>query len=91
MDQSNVLENILKFDNKSRPRSKEDKEKSDTYEIVYALYEGRELTLNVFKIGIFPIKSTQGKGLKILTPKDRLQRLPIPLAQVKAGNISEIY
>ena len=30
-----------------------------------------------------------GKGLKILTPKQTLQRLPIALAQVKAGNNSE--
>ena len=31
----------------------------------------------------------QGKGLKILTLKQMLQRLPISLAQVKAGNMSE--
>ena len=30
-----------------------------------------------------------GKGLKILTPKQMLQRLPIALTQVKAGNNSE--
>ena len=29
---------------------------------------------------------TKGTGLKILTPKQTLQRLPIALAQVKAGN-----
>ena len=29
---------------------------------------------------------TKGKGLKILTPKQMLQRLPMALAQVKAGN-----
>ena len=34
-------------------------------------------------------ESKQGKGLKILTPKQILQRLPIALAQVKAGNNSE--
>ena len=33
--------------------------------------------------------ATKGKGLKILTPKQMLQRLPIALAQVKAGNNSE--
>ena len=33
--------------------------------------------------------TTEGKGLKILTPKQMLQRLPIALAQVKAGNNSE--
>ena len=32
---------------------------------------------------------TKGKGLKILTPKQMLQRLFIVLAQVKAGNNSE--
>ena len=34
-------------------------------------------------------RATQGKGLKILPPKQILQRLPIALAQVKAGNNSE--
>ena len=29
---------------------------------------------------------TKGTGLKILTPKQMLQRLPIALAQVKASN-----
>ena len=32
---------------------------------------------------------TEGKGPKILTPKQMLQRLPIVLAQVKASNNSE--
>ena len=32
---------------------------------------------------------TIGTGFKILTPKQMLQRLPIGLAQVKAGNNSE--
>ena len=34
-------------------------------------------------------RATKGTGLKILTPKQMLQRLPIALAQVKAGNDSE--
>ena len=34
-------------------------------------------------------KAKYGKGLKILTPKQILQRLPITLAEVKAGNTSE--
>ena len=55
----------------------------------YALDERGELILNAFKNGIFPIKETQGKGLKILTPKKMLQRLPIALAQTKVRNISE--
>ena len=35
------------------------------------------------------IKEQYGTGLKILTPKQMLQRLPIAVAQVKAGNNSE--
>ena len=34
-------------------------------------------------------KQAKRRGLKILTPKEILQRLPIALAQVKAGNNSE--
>ena len=34
-------------------------------------------------------KQQKGKGIKILTPKQMLQRLPITLAQVKAANTSE--
>ena len=32
---------------------------------------------------------TKGTGLKILTPKQMFQRLPIALAEVKAGNNSQ--
>ena len=34
-------------------------------------------------------KNQQGKGLKILTPNQMLSRLPINLAQLKAGSNSE--
>ena len=34
-------------------------------------------------------RATKGKRLKILTPKQMLQRLPTDPAQVKAGNNSE--
>ena len=34
-------------------------------------------------------KSIHGEEVKILTPKQMLQRLPIALPQVKASNISE--
>ena len=36
-------------------------------------------------------ESKQGKGLKILTPKQMPQRLPIALSQIKAGNNSESF
>ena len=90
MDQTNLLDNAVDFNNKSRPRSKEDKDKKqNTFKSVSAFYEGRELTLNAFRSGVFPIKEKKGKGLKILTPTQMLQRLPITLAQAKAGNKSE--
>ena len=34
-------------------------------------------------------KQQNGNGIKILTPKQLFQRLPIALTQVKAGNTSE--
>ena len=37
----------------------------------------------------FNKQNQQGKGLKILTPNQMLSRLPITLAQLKAGNNSE--
>ena len=40
----------------------------NTFDIVNSLYVGRELLINVFKSGIFPVKEQQGKELKILTP-----------------------
>ena len=54
------------------------------------------MVLNTFKSKIFLRKSTEtgtsnidNSKLKILTTKQMLQRLPITLAQVKAGNNSE--
>ena len=37
----------------------------------------------------FNKQDQEGKGLKILTPNQMLSRLPIALAQLKAGNNSE--
>ena len=60
--------------------------------------KSREEVINFFRdyIEIFSdanydakSKATKGTGLKILTPKQMLQKLPIALAQVKAGNNSE--
>ena len=65
---------------------------------LYALFERRERVLDAFESKIFPIKiegaglldqASDHSNLKILTPKQMLQRLPIALAQVKAGNTSE--
>ena len=62
-------------------------------------YDSQEEVLNFFKdyTKMFFDASheakqneTTGTGLKILTPKQMLQRLPIALAQVKIGNNSEV-
>ena len=85
-----MLEYILSFNNKIKPKSDEDKnKKNDVFD--KNLYKGREMLLNAFKSGLFPLKSTKGTGLKLLTSKQMLQRLPIVLAQVKAGNNSENF
>ena len=56
MDQTNLLENIATFNNKSKPKTKESKDKKrNTFDSVNALYERRELTLNAFRSGIFNI------------------------------------
>ena len=81
----------------TKPSSQEKKqEKEIILEDLYNFFEGRENILDAFESKIFSIKS-KGAGilnpdhskLKILTPKQMLQRLPIALAQVKAGNNSE--
>ena len=80
---------MVKFNNKSKLRTKEGKyKKQNTFDSVHVLYESREFILNALKSGIFPIKK-QGKGLQILTIKPMLRRLPIALAQVQTGNTSE--
>ena len=62
------------------------------------LYDSRQKIINLLndnaKIrseAIYKSKQnkTEGTGLKIITPKQMFQRLPIALAQVKAGNNSE--
>ena len=61
-------------------------------------YKFREEVINLFRDYIEMLcdanynakqNETKGKGLKILTPKQMLQRLRTPFAQVKAGNESE--
>ena len=58
------------------------------------LYDSRERVVKLFNdyaknMSENIYKSKQGTGLKILTPNQMLKRLPIALAQIKAGNNSE--
>ena len=94
-DQSDLLNSIRDFKNKKWPQNNtKNQEKEIILENLYNFFEGREKVLNGFKSKIFLTKS-KGSGilnnnnrskLKILTPKQMFQRLPIALAQVKAGN-----
>ena len=69
--------------------------RADVIDSVTSLAQGREMVLTAFKCGIFQVskESKEGEGanemLKVLTPNQMLKRLPIALAQVKAGNNSE--
>ena len=69
-EQSDLVEYILNFNNKTRPKIKDNK-KSKKYILnsAHNLYHGTESVINAFKCGLFPLKSTTGTGLKILTPK----------------------
>ena len=43
----------------------------------------------ILEAKILAKEEEEGKGLKILTPNQMLKRLPVALAQVKAGNNSD--
>ena len=75
---------------------KKKRKKEDVLTNLYKFFEGREKVVNAFDSKIFPIKTKgtgylepEPSGFKILTPNQMLKRLPIALAQVKAGNNSE--
>ena len=70
------------------------KEQKNALYNIEMLYKARNEAIKFFDdcslmISEAKNKATKGTGLKILTPKQMLQRLPIALAQVKAGNNSE--
>ena len=91
IEQANLLSYISDF-MKTKPRDPEKRRlRADVLNSVTGLVNGREMVLTAFKNGIFQVskESQDGKGLKILTPNQMLKRLPIALAQVKAGNNSE--
>ena len=64
------------------------------YKCIYAFFEGRERILDAFESKIFSMrievpgfsdKVLDHSNLKTLTPKQKFQRLPTALAQVKTG------
>ena len=97
LNRPNLLSYINDFIRKTKPRNPEKRKlRSDVLDSVSSLVNGREMVLKAFQSGIFHKleESQKGEGvnemLKILTPNQMLKRLPIALAQVKAGNNSEI-
>ena len=93
LEQATLLRHVNDFIGKTKPRNPQERKlRSDVLNSVSSLVEGREVVLKAFQSGIFKVskESQEGEGLKILTPNQMLKRLPIALAQVKAGNNSEI-
>ena len=95
IEQANLLSYINDF-TKTKPRDPEERKlRSDVLNSVSSLVQGREMMLTAFKSEIFQVSKESKKSaganemLKILTPNHMLKRLPIALAQVKAGNNSE--
>ena len=85
------LGEIKKGNNKHK--SKEQRNTSFNIEMLYnarneaiTFYDYYSLMMSEAKT---KARATKGTGLKISTPKQMLRRLPIALAQVKAGNNSE--
>ena len=75
---------------------KKKQEKEIVLENLYNFFEGREKILDAFESKIFSTKSMGAAILNpghskliILTSKQMLQRLPIALAQLKAGYYSK--
>ena len=86
MFKSNLKEILRK-----RHKSKEQK---SALRNIKLLYESREAIIKLFNdyssiVSEAKYESIYGEGLKIITPKQILQRLPTALAQEKAGNTSE--
>ena len=83
--------NIIKQGN---PKKRSEKQQ-ETINNVENLYKSRQEVVNMFNNYARNMSKSihkakhEGKGLKILTPNQMLKRLPIALAQIKAGNNSE--
>ena len=89
-EQADLVEYISNFNNKARCKNRNDKKYlKNIFDTAKNFHERRELVINVFKSGLFPLKSITGTGIKILTAKKMLQRLPIALARVDSGDNSE--
>ena len=86
--QFNKQLNFMRRGNKSR-------EQKEALNNINNLYNARDKTIKFIEeygsmiLDAKRIVKQEGQGLKILTPNQMLKRLPIALAQIKAGNNSE--
>ena len=74
-----IISGLKDLKKEIKEMSKEEKEIEDPELIV-------EIVEEILK---FNKQKQEGQGIKILTPNQMLSRLPISLAQLKAGNNSE--
>ena len=88
------LKTELGYIKQGNPRNRSE-EQEKTISNTENLYKSREEVVKMFNNyarnmsrNIYDSKQ-EGTGLKILTPKQMLQRLPIAFAQIKAGNNSQ--
>ena len=77
-------------------KEKNPKKQQKTLSNIHILFNGRNDSIKFIEdygsvILEAKRKATEGIGLNILTTKQILQRLPIVLAQLKAGNNSEDF
>ena len=95
LEEEKKLQNVFKLNlneiSRGRHKSKEQK---SALENIKLFYESREAVIKSFNdcssiVSEAKCKSIHGEGHKISTPKRMLERLPIALAQVKAGNTSD--
>ena len=73
---SNLADLVMKIKNNPTNNTKKIRNRNTMVEIVELILKFNQL-------------EQEGSGLKILTPNQMLSRLPISLAQLKAGNNSE--
>ena len=87
-EQDQLLRRINQFKSKTRLQNSESKKvKEDVLNSARALLR---MVFKAFQSGIVlrPEELKEGAGLKVLTPKQMIKKLPIALAQIKAGNNS---
>ena len=89
-----IKKNFNSILGKIKKGGKKSKAQKNVIYNVDMLYNARKEAITFFDdyfsmVSEAKLKATKVTGFKILTPKQIFQRLPIALAQVKAGNNSE--